>query len=351
MARQLDGPLVSVCLLTIVLAGTSLARSAHAQSASAEGSDATGLSAVGEAHAGGTDLRRPRRPRIPPLNADEAELLEVEEAMRAAPARPLAPPLYRGRDDALEAARIVVGRAARFMNYRAATPLATWRESPAYQWRVRSTRECHAHLRELGIGFIPYDFDADAADASGEVDEEGDEPVDPYPTPAPVILRSRVEGVSIIAANGEALMSCELATRLPTLAKVAARHGVTRIMVSSLFRPGPAASFHTFGMAMDIPRVQVEEPLAGPEGTEPSRWLTVASDYLETPEVESCDPSLFADDSPLGGNERGRRLAAFACDLFATGVFSTVLTPNYNEGHRGHFHIDIRPDDNRIFMR
>ena len=40
-----------------------------------------------------------------------------------------------------------------------------------------------------------------------------------------------------------------------------------------------------------------------------------------------------------------------ACALFESGVLSSVLTPNYNAGHRDHFHLDIRPDDPRSFIR
>jgi len=44
-------------------------------------------------------------------------------------------------------------------------------------------------------------------------------------------------------------------------------------------------------------------------------------------------------------------LVAIACELYRSGKFQSVLTPNYNEGHRDHFHIDIRPDDPRAFLR
>ena len=35
----------------------------------------------------------------------------------------------------------------------------------------------------------------------------------------------------------------------------------------------------------------------------------------------------------------------------ARSPLSTVLTPAYSAGHRDHFHIDIRPDDARTFVR
>ena len=52
---------------------------------------------------------------------------------------------------------------------------------------------------------------------------------------------------------------------------------------------------------------------------------------------------------PTSGS--ARVLRRIACDLYRSGKFQSVLTPNYNEGHRDHFHIDIRPDDPRAFLR
>jgi hypothetical protein len=28
-----------------------------------------------------------------------------------------------------------------------------------------------------------------------------------------------------------------------------------------------------------------------------------------------------------------------------------VITPDYSEGHRDHFHVDVRPEDPRLFVR
>lgn len=273
-----------------------------------------------------------------PLKLDSLNDPAILSALRAAPSAPARPERYRGDDQAMAAARRLSARVPWFLNYRATSPLATWRVDPANQWRVRTTEACHARLRELGIGFVPYDF-------SGDV-EEGET----FAAPAPVILRSKVGGVRFTAADGRPLMSCELAARLPTIARIVSAHGVTRVAMSSLYRTEPLQSFHTVGMGVDIHRMQVEEPLAGPDG-ETSRWLTVRTDFLETPDLPTCDPSLLEEGSRLGDNERGRRLLAIACELHASGDFATVLTPNYNEGHRGHFHIDIRPDDPRTFLR
>jgi hypothetical protein len=74
------------------------------------------------------------------------------------------------------------------------------------------------------------------------------------------------------------------------------------------------------------------------------RRYRVQEDYLETPSVRTCQGS-----GPL--QDKAQVLRRVACELFETGSFSSILTPNYNQGHRDHFHIDARPDDPRLFLR
>jgi hypothetical protein len=61
-------------------------------------------------------------------------------------------------------------------------------------------------------------------------------------------------------------------------------------------------------------------------------------------DVETCD-------APAPAGDEARELLAIACELADAHSFSTVLTPNYNDGHRNHFHIDARPDDPRFYVR
>jgi hypothetical protein len=46
-----------------------------------------------------------------------------------------------------------------------------------------------------------------------------------------------------------------------------------------------------------------------------------------------------------------RTLQAVACDLWESRLLNTVITPNYNEAHANHFHLDLRPGDNRYYLR
>ena len=72
--------------------------------------------------------------------------------------------------------------------------------------------------------------------------------------------------------------------------------------------------------------------------------LDVETDFVVRDAGPTCEG-----DPPAG--EHAAALRALACDLAESGVLSTVVTPAYSDGHRDHLHIDIRPDDGRIFVR
>jgi len=135
-----------------------------------------------------------------------------------------------------------------------------------------------------------------------------------------------------VQSDRQVELSCELITRLPALSQLLRQHGVTRVHVNSSYRDQPRVSFHTFGLALDIAAFDTKQ---GP--------LVVATDFELAPEVATCDATPQT--------ERGRALLALACAIGQSGLFSSVLTPNYNAGHRDHFHLDVRPDDARLFVR
>jgi hypothetical protein len=219
-------------------------------------------------------------------------------------------------DPALAAARTITRLVRGFPSLRSAIPLATWREEPSARWRVRSATRCQAQVAALKVPTRPLTRELST------------------PVPMPVVITGPVGGVTFrpIQKDRELELSCELAARLPALAKILRAHGVRAVHVNSSYRDQPRVSFHTFGLALDMAAFETED---GP--------LVVAEDFELTPDVETCHGR------PSG--ERGKALLALACDLAASGLFSSVLTPNYNEGHRDHFHLDVRPDDSRLYVR
>jgi hypothetical protein len=159
----------------------------------------------------------------------------------------------------------------------------------------------------------------------------------PSPVAVPVHLQAAVSGVTFrfMHAAAGVVVSCELAERLIDIANVVKAHGVHTVYVLSAYRDHPFPSFHTLGLALDLSRFDTA-----------SGALTVKTDFVIDRDHETCDAGAAP-----GSNDKARALRAIACELAESHRFSTVITPNYNAGHRDHFHVDIRPDDPRLFVR
>ncbi len=244
--------------------------------------------------------------------APQLEPGEVPEAP-AAPRRFLAP-----RDDANgPIARLIARLVPTFYNYRAIIPGGVWETHDRAVFKVRSEQAC---LDALDEAEIPYE----------RVTEDLRTPI-----PTPVRITGPVGAVrfAMVRDNTELVVSCEMAARLPLLTRIARRQRVSRITFLSAHRNRPRQSFHRMGMALDIFSFDT------PRGT-----LSVLDDFVESPAHTTCE-------APEPSDWKAAALQQIACDLAESHRFNSVLTPNYNEGHRNHFHVDIRPDDNRVFVR
>jgi hypothetical protein len=236
-----------------------------------------------------------------------------------APPAPPPPTLFAAPEasQAGQAARKIAQIVPLFTNYRATIHGASWAVEPGALWSIRDNDRC---LDELRARNIP----ARAAT-----------PALKTPVPTPVEVTGPVEGVELrmVHADRTLLMSCEMAARLPEIARVLRAHHVLRADIISSYRDKPFPSFHTMGLALDFGRFYT------PDGV-----LDVLHDFEQTPGYETCK-------APPPKNARARALLEIACELGRSKRFSSVLTPNYNAGHRNHFHLDIRPDDPRVFLR
>jgi len=152
---------------------------------------------------------------------------------------------------------------------------------------------------------------------------------------APVELLGPIEGVWLRSMHPERplVIACELAARLPALMRVLKERGVLGVDILSAYRDHPRTSFHTMGLGLDLARFWTR-----------TGWLSVNDDYAPTPNQGTCEGA-----APTSA--KARRLRAIACAISRSNLFSSVLTPNYNEGHHDHFHIDARPNDPRLFLR
>jgi len=216
---------------------------------------------------------------------------------------------------ASEIARLI----STFHNYRAQIRLAGWSVEPTASWSIRTDDACLSSLKAEGVNAKPWHG--------------------PLSTPVatPVELPEKIGGVEFHNTHvyRPFVVSCEMAVRLSAFAKLIARHDIVAIDVISAYRDNPRESFHPLGLGLDIANFRTH-----------TGDLNVRRDFEITPRHATCDAA-----APTPGNDRARELRSIACDLAQSKLFSTVITPNYNKGHRDHFHLDVRPDDPRFFVR
>jgi predicted esterase len=266
---------------------------------------------------------RPKRDAVAEGNGPESASHDIGKSKLPVPVAPEAPPppttfITDPGSQADKAAREIAHRVSTFTNYRSKIPGATWYVEPEHTWSIREAGACLEELGQKNVTVAAY---------SGAL-------VTPVATP--VSLHGAVAGVTFrfMHAGAGVVLSCELATHLVDIAEVVARHGVTIVYVLSAYRDHPYPSFHTLGLALDLSRFDT-----------PSGPLTVQTDFLIDRDHETCSAEAHH------GGPKDIALHEIACELASLRRFSSVLTPNYNAGHRDHFHLDVRPNDPRFFVR
>lgn len=85
---------------------------------------------------------------------------------------------------------------------------------------------------------------------------------------------------------------------------------------------------HPAGLAIDVGLLRKRD----------GRWINVARDFHGKIGARTC-----GDGAPMPESEAARELRAIVCESAALGVFTYVLTPNYNAAHADHFHMEIKP--------
>jgi len=148
----------------------------------------------------------------------------------------------------------------------------------------------------------------------------------------PVEITSEINGVTLVSED-PLVMDCHLALALEKMTGILAEKGIEKIGVMSLHRPESQYSFHAFGLAVDVSWFKWRHW---------SNGVWVYSWFEKRTTKKTCDYT------PV--EERGKRLMDVACTIWEENLFNTVLTPNYNDGHYNHFHLDVRPGDNRFYL-
>jgi hypothetical protein len=223
---------------------------------------------------------------------------------------------FPASDPAGVAARSIARRVASFPNFRAQVPGAVWTEDQSARFALRSSQACLRELARAGIRAHVLDRELIT------------------PVATPVVLDAPVAGVAFVSlhADREIELSCELALRLKPLARLLRKHGVRAVGINSSYRDRPKVSFHSFGLALDVMALRTD-----------TQTFNVADHFEVDADAHTC--------AATPKTRAGAALLAIVCAIADSHLFSTVLTPNYNEGHRDHVHLDLRPDDPRLFVR
>lgn len=148
----------------------------------------------------------------------------------------------------------------------------------------------------------------------------------------PVELVNEINGVKLDCED-PLIIDCDMALAIEKMTRILSDMDVKAVGILSAHRPDSLYTFHALGLALDM------------NWFKSPRWNTgvwVQSWFEKRTKHKTCKYK------PL--EERGRFLMDIACALWEEKLFNTILTPNYNPGHYNHFHVDLRPGDNRFYL-
>ncbi|HZO14543.1 MAG TPA: extensin family protein [Polyangiaceae bacterium] len=110
--------------------------------------------------------------------------------------------------------------------------------------------------------------------------------------------------------------------------KRAARRPTKEKPVNKL-RWAPPGTRHPAGLAVDIGSFKKRD----------GRWLIVGHHFQGRLGAQTCGPAVEPPKTP-----EAQELWSIVCEAHALGLFTYVLTPNYDRAHADHFHMEIRGD-------
>jgi hypothetical protein len=90
----------------------------------------------------------------------------------------------------------------------------------------------------------------------------------------------------------------------------------------------PPGTRHPAGLAIDVGLLRKRD----------GRWLSVADHFHGNIGDKTCGAG-----ASVPQDEVARELRAILCEAEALGIFTYVLTPNYNAAHADHYHMEIKP--------
>lgn len=154
-----------------------------------------------------------------------------------------------------------------------------------------------------------------------------------------VAVTGPLGGIAFTSSGQPLDIDCSLAISLDEAGPYMARVGITEASFSSAYsrrnvRGTNKPSKHSFGLAIDVHTF-----LGAPFGR-----VRVDRDY---------EQGLGDDVNCLGTplTQAGAVLKVLQCELVRSGLFFLVLSPDYDDAHWNHFHLEARPWGERESLR
>lgn len=156
----------------------------------------------------------------------------------------------------------------------------------------------------------------------------------------PLRIAGPLRGVAFVAPGRKSIygvLDCRLLLVLDDLSDVLARHDVSAVLVDNFYRrrarlPGrKSRSQHAYGLAADVYGFKLRD----------GRELLVERDWHGQIGEPSCGPQSRI----IDGTGESLVLRNLVCDIARDGFFHHILTPNYNQAHENHLHLDIKRGD------
>jgi hypothetical protein len=166
----------------------------------------------------------------------------------------------------------------------------------------------------------------------------------------PLRLTAPLNGVSFVAPGKRSvygILDCRLALILDDASRVLRAHDVAAVLVDNMYRPRARLprqakkrrpkSQHAYGLAIDILGLKLSD----------GRTLNVEGDWHGVIGAAPCGP----DARVASPSEAAVTLRNALCALAREGLFNHVLTPNYDEAHGDHFHLDVKRNARERIVR
>lgn len=142
-----------------------------------------------------------------------------------------------------------------------------------------------------------------------------------------------------VAGHQPLVIDCSLAVSLAEAGRYLRGLGVTRAQFSSAYsrrnvRGTKRPSKHSYGLAIDIHSFEGTQLGTVRVARDYEQGLGDAVDCLGTPATQG-----------------GAVLKILQCQLVRSGLFDLVLSPDYDDAHHDHFHLQVKPWRDRSSLR